>query len=247
MTAEEFKNEFLLEYDSHASNSAPGHSDYTISYWLTTAQEELVKDYLDPRSNRIQRSFEEVEKRRVKLQALVKPAVFNYNTALAYNPSINITSDSLIFNTSSLEVLEIKQEHLVTDPQKCLGLTELPVVPLLLDEYNDMKRNPFRRPSNWRAWRLNTGAYNPTINSIELLSELPFISYNIRYVKRPRPIIIENLVDGFTINGQTAQQTSELDDSMHREIISRAVVRALETVMSPRFQSRAALDQMQVE
>jgi hypothetical protein len=246
MTAAEFRLEFLTEYDSHASNSAPGHNDYTISYWLTAAQEELVKNYLDPRSTRTQRSFEEVEKRRVKLQSLVKPATFT--SSLAYNPTINIASNSVVFDTSGEKILEIKQEHLITDPSKCYGLTQLPVIPLSLDEYNEVVRNPFRKPSNYRAYRINTGAYNPTINSIEILAPFTFISYVIRYIKRPRPIIVGDLsLLNVSLDGETAIQTSELDESMHREIVSKAVTRALETVMSPRIQTQPTIAQTQID
>jgi hypothetical protein len=244
MTALEFKTEYLTQYDQHGDNAAPGHTDYTISYWLTVAQEELVKNYLDPKWNLSQVSFEEVEKRRVKLQSLVKPATFS--TPLPSDPVKNISINSFRFSISGHNILEIKQEMLITEPSKCYGMTQLPVVPLLLDEYNDMVRNPFRQPSSWRAYRLNTGADNPDDKTIEIITKLPFISYNIRYVMRPRPIIVGNLTSlGVSLDGETSVMTSELDESMHREIISRAVTLSLETIMSPRIQTHPQLGNKQ--
>jgi len=49
-------------------------------------------------------------------------------------------------------------------------------------------------------------------------------SYIIRYVRRPRPIILENLgSEGLTIDGVSTETTCELDPILHQEILQRAV------------------------
>lgn len=47
-------------------------------------------------------------------------------------------------------------------------------------------------------------------------------SYTVRYVARPRAIILSTL-DGVTIDGQQNTQTCELDPILHHEILQRAV------------------------
>ena len=47
-------------------------------------------------------------------------------------------------------------------------------------------------------------------------------SYTIRYIRKPRAIILYNLT-GNTIEGSSIEQTCELDPSVHHEILQRAV------------------------
>ena len=48
------------------------------------------------------------------------------------------------------------------------------------------------------------------------------VKYSMRYVKRPRAIILSDL-EGVTLDGQTQAQTCELDPILHPEILQRAV------------------------
>ena len=47
-------------------------------------------------------------------------------------------------------------------------------------------------------------------------------TYTIRYVKRPRAIILTDL-EGVTLDGITTRQECELDPILHQEILQRAV------------------------
>ena len=47
-------------------------------------------------------------------------------------------------------------------------------------------------------------------------------SYVIRYVKRPRAIILTDL-EGVTLDGKSTRQECELDPILHQEILQRAV------------------------
>lgn len=53
------------------------------------------------------------------------------------------------------------------------------------------------------------------------------IKYNIRYVRKPRPIILTDLSESFgdniSIDGQTRDMTCELNESTHEAILQRAV------------------------
>ena len=46
--------------------------------------------------------------------------------------------------------------------------------------------------------------------------------YNVRYIKRPQAIILDDL-DGVTLDGKSTKQECELDPILHQEILQRAV------------------------
>jgi hypothetical protein len=48
-------------------------------------------------------------------------------------------------------------------------------------------------------------------------------TYNVRYVRAPKPIILVNLPDGLTIDGISEATPCELDPILHEEIVQRAV------------------------
>lgn len=253
MNVTEFKNQFLLEYDTHHTNRAPGMTDYMISYWLTRAQEDLVKNLLSTKSNRKMEGFEGSETRRRRLSHLLRSHVFT--TPLAFNGDINFNSNSKRYDVSSLRILEIKAEWLSANPDVCDGADKIKVIPVTHDELLEVNRNPFRKPNRWRAWRLDLGSDVLTINSgfekpIEIVSSLPYLDYRIRYVFRPHPIIVGDLTledPSLSIDGENNIHECELDQTFHNEIVARAVTYALETTMNPRFQSAAALEALKIE
>lgn len=255
MTALEFKNQFLLEYDAHGTKEAPGMTDYSISYWLTRAQNDLVKNMLSPKSNRMMEGFEDTESRRRKLSHLLKPAAISVSSALTFDSNINFNASSKRFDISSFRVLEIKTEWLTISPDACDGITELKVVPVTHDELLEVNRNPFRKPSKWQAWRLDMGSDVQIFGGgfekpIEIVSIVPYTQYKMRFVKRPYPIIVGDLTledPELSIDGETDVHDCELDESFHDEIVARAVTYATEANMSPRFQSSATLETTKID
>lgn len=254
MTYTEFKNEFLLEYDSHGSNRAPALTNYHISYWLTRGQRDLVKDYLTPKSNRRQEGFEKTETRRKKLSHLVRPLTLT--TTVTYDPDVNIQPGSDIYDVHGHRIMEIKEEHLEVSADDCDGRTQLKVSPITHDDYTELLRNPFRAPSKWTAWRLDLGTGQRQVDSgppkeyLEIISSIPYTAYKLRYVMRPFPIIVGDLTllgPDFKIEGEAAPRTSDLHESLHDEIVTRAVTLALETVSDPRFQTHMVMESTQIE
>lgn len=52
MTLQEFDNEFDVLYNNITSNQAPGLDAYEKSVFLTKAQDEILKAYFNPRTNK---------------------------------------------------------------------------------------------------------------------------------------------------------------------------------------------------
>lgn len=67
-----------------------------------------------------------------------------------------------------------------------------------------------------------TSTNNTVVEIIGKFSVAP--SYRLRYIKKPHPIILEDLsADNLSIDGYTAPMTSELPEQLHEEILQRAV------------------------
>jgi hypothetical protein len=55
------------------------------------------------------------------------------------------------------------------------------------------------------------------------------MSYTVKYLKRPNPIILIDLPDGLEIRNKTKQNTCELNTALHSLILDSAVKLALST------------------
>lgn len=76
MTNAEFSNEFDVLYNSITSNQAPGLDVYEKSVFLTKAQDEIVKSYFNPRSNKTQEGFDSNERRQIDFSMIMRSIVY---------------------------------------------------------------------------------------------------------------------------------------------------------------------------
>lgn len=116
---------------------------------------------------------------------------------------------------------------------KCFNNREIAVIPVTHDEAQRTIDNPFRGPNLRRVLRLDFGRENGTGSSyptdgmnrraIELLSKYTIYSYTMRYIKKPVPIIIEDIDStDVPINGRYDACECELSELIHRDIVERA-------------------------
>lgn len=84
----------------------------------------------------------------------------------------------------------------------------------------------------------------PATPFIELIGKVDkdSFTYTVRYLRRPRPIILTNLDEGLSIQGRSKESTCELDESLHQEILQRAVELA-KAAYNGDLQSQIALGQ----
>lgn len=238
MTTTEFSNEFDILYDNVASKSAPGLDLYEKSVFLTKAQLEIVKNhYLN--QNKYQASFEGNEKRRVDLKELIK----NYETSTLLNSDVGISNLSKFYKLPTDLFLTIQEQVVFNSNNDCINNKVVKVIPKTYDEYNIQIRNPFKKPDDNIVWRLDYSKQN-SIDNVELLSVHDIKKYQLRYIKFPSPIILTSLVLGdfigmeLSINNQTDEQTSELDESIHDEILNRAVELAVRDYKESNLQNK---------
>lgn len=221
MTIQEFSNEFDVLYNNIMSNQAPGLDEYEKSVFLTKAQSEIIKNYFNPKGNKYQEGFDGSQKRQVDFSKLMKtyassgtaptPASFFGNVTGAYK----ITWPDDVFVVVN-EVVDVIKKG---DNRKY----RLQVIPIKYDEYLRVSSKPYKQPLKNQAWRIINGE-----NDINLivghLNNVSPNGYHIRYVKHPKPIILESLDgSGLSINNETNEMGCELDPEIHPEILQRAV------------------------
>lgn len=221
MTAQEFSNEFDVLYNNIMSNQAPGLDEYEKSVFLTKAQSEIIKNYFNPKGNKYQEGFDGSQKRQVDFSKLMKtyassgtiptPTSFFGNVTGAYK----ITWPDDVFVVVN-EVVDVTKKD---DNRKY----RLQVIPIKYDEYLRVLSKPYKQPLKNQAWRIINGE-----NDINLivghLNSVSSDGYHIRYVKHPKPIILESLDgSGLSINDETHAMGCELDPEIHPEILQRAV------------------------
>jgi hypothetical protein len=244
MTTTEFSNEWDILYNSIATNAAPGIDLYEKSVYLTKAQLELVKNYFNPLGNKYQTGFENSSKRRDDLKELVK----NHKSTIVITSADNISSLSKFFKIPNDTFLIIQEQCKVLQTSSCVNGEYLKVIPKTHDEYTTQKDNPFKNPNNKIAWRLDYYMQQGGNKNVEIISKYNISEYKFRYIKYPSPIILTNLTtsfpgEGLSIDGLTSAQTCMLSESIHREILDRAVELALADYRQGNLQLKAQMNQ----
>lgn len=229
MTAEEFSNQFDVLLDSFGRANFPEEivgnialDEYEKSVYLTRAQEALVLSYYNGSS--VGESFEETEEVRRYLANLVETVVLK-----PIDLRTGISSDgSHTYFTLPSDLWFITHESATTD-SSCTSFKSIDVYPVTQDDYDKTKRNPYRGANDRRALRLDLAD-----GVIEVVSTYHLSDYTVRYLRKPKPIILTDLGD-LTIDGES--QTSdygndhsacELHTALHEKILEVAVLTALQ-------------------
>lgn len=211
MNEKEFYSEFNLVYNNLSSNQAPGLDKYEVSVYLTKAQ-EIVTDS-------IYAEFEKSEAARRKLAKIVVTAKLNPVQIPEANIIFPEYTTTFKFLTDVRYIIN-EQVKMSKNAEGCIKEKMIKIQPVLHDEVNDIIDNPYRF-NDHRALRLDTSYNND--NYIEILTKVkPIDYYQIRYVKNPEPIILENLTGNDSINGQQAINLGSLPKETHRQIVEIA-------------------------
>lgn len=217
MTSQEMSLEFDILYNNIASNAAPGIDEYEKSVFLTKAQEQLVTTIYDG-------TFEGSEKLRECINPLVENATFSSKDAEGSGPSLIGVSTNSKFFTLPADAWYIVYEAInISSEEPCDNGRVLAVKPVKVDEYHRISRNPFRKARKTEALRLNTNG------KVEIVCTYPTYDYTIRYLRKPRPIIINTQYEQLTLDGESTNknQNCELAIPIHRVIVETAVALAI--------------------
>ena len=340
MTVQEFSDQFDVQFNNITSNQAPGLNEYEKSVFLTKGQDEVIKNYFNPKANPKGDGFDDSPKRQVDFSSIIRTGTLTAVTA------------SNKFDQRSLAYKMPTDLFISLNEQLMSGGIPYTVMPISYQDYDRMMSKPYKYPPKYIAWRLitenasvsttsssasasfktsytittvsnygkpvrlivqgttgdsvapvieetptlvtitmvvgksidgepitSTSQYKtaylgstveepcvtngylkawigesgfsvfPTVDIdsswnneticdftnaggipggmatvAEIIGRFPgTVTYRMRYIKRPSPIILAPLLDGLSIHGATAAQTSELPEEIHEEILQRAV------------------------
>lgn len=190
---------------------------------------------------------------RLTAQETVASAIAEYwtvdvnETVYTSEPTIThveASGDNPEYWTINSEATQYETEPVVTDHEAVSAVKtkkDFVIVPISYKEYDREMSKPYAQPLKKQAWRLfQNSAVGFDINS-ELIPRFNIVQsvadsdhvgdtkgdvvfiYKIRYVKRPRPIILESLPNGLEIDGESNESDCELNPIVHRDILNKAV------------------------
>lgn len=204
MTVDEFITEFDILYNNIASNAAPSVDNYEKSVFLTKAQSDIVIELYNGKSIP-GISFESTEEARLYLRELTKSQ--NYTKV-----------DNDVLPPKDLMFITYEQAVYASEDE-CIRNHSPYVVPIRQDYLHRILKNPFKGPSKDRVIRVDMDGV------IRLYSKYPIKMYTIHYLRRPLPIVLEDLED-VSIDGINTVTECELNPILHRAILERAVALA---------------------
>lgn len=217
MSPVEFGDRLDVFYNNLLSNAAPGLNEYEKSVILSTAQLEIIKNHFLKKGNKYGEGFDDSVKRQQDFSTLIKTvSAVSVSNDMQYDQrstSYALPKDLLFIIGESLQV----------------GTSVRQVIPVSFEEYTRLMSKPYKRPLKNQAWRLIT-QQSETTPVVELITTLEDDSkekvYKIRYVKMPHPIIVANLHEineETEIDGEYEPSSGSLPESMHEEVLQRAI------------------------
>lgn len=233
MTIPEFSTEFDVLYNNITSNQAPGLNEYEKSVFLTKAQSQLINEYFNNRADGLGGGFDGSQKRQYDFSSLIQVVQLQEHTEASY---IKLDKRSKVFLFPKDYFLAVNE--IISD-----GIYQYSVAPISYAEYQRLMLKPYNFPVKRGVWRLNTNIYvvgedsQPIVEIIGKFqktqegTETPTekVSYNLRYIKTPSPIILDDLSNygqDLTIGGLPNETPCKLPEETHQEILERAVTLA---------------------
>ncbi len=220
MTTKEFSEQFDVLYNNIASNKAPGLDEYEKSVFLTKAQNEIINNYFNPKGNKYQEGFDDSLKRQIDFSNLVtvkEPTVFTDSSYVKFD-------DRSILYTLPSDILFIINETAINTIN---GLDRLiSIIPISFAEYSRYLSRPYKQPYKNQGWRLLQRSASTQVAEIIVKTDSTLSDYKLRYIKKPNPIILIDLEDSYgdlKIDGKQEVTECELHESIHEEILQRAV------------------------
>lgn len=204
-------DDFQMVFNNLESNAAPGLTIFEISMYLTKAYFTFVTSL-----------YNEYEKNELSRKALIELV-----TDLHINPTSGFNNQKICDNSVFFKLPDdvlyvvyeaIKYKHNTED--KCMSDKTTPVIPVTHDEFHNIYNNPFRF-NNKNAIRLDLNISNGRY--AEIVAKDSHINYyHLRYVRKPKPIILEDLTGDDRIEGLQEETECELNTMYYKEIVNIA-------------------------
>lgn len=247
----------IAQFGEQASQREIVLDEYEKSVLLTQAQDLVVKSYFDGTLNQQAQGFDDSARRQVDFSSLVTVKTLSTSAATSKFDNRGIMFKlPLHVNVAGAEVQDTCDVlFMLNERLDCEAVTSATgpvfgpkrsfvVVPISYREYDREMSKPFAQPLKKQAWRLfQNDATGYDIDS-ELIVKQSIadkykanpaavgdikITYKVRYVRRPKPIILEDMPNGLEIDGETNASDCELNPILHIDILNKAVELAIAT------------------
>jgi hypothetical protein len=236
MTSAELELSFLRLYDKVTNLAAPGYTQDEIQLFLNKAQLQSVKHRYNYKGNKYREGVEATEKRRKDLSELVRGVDISGGSG-NNSDQTGVFPNGEFFDLPTDFLYTLMEEITIAHNTACFDGNRIKVKPITHDEYNANVNNPFKKPNEGLAWRIDYS--HDIVNSTDALrheivtgADMSITTYHVRYIKLPRDI---DLVNGVT---------SELHESMHEEIVDMAVRIATGITDPQSYQIKAAEEKL---
>lgn len=230
MDCDQMLQEFNLLWNNIMSNQAPGLNPYEISLFLTQAQEAVFISLYDGSQAE---SFEQTEELTSYLSTLVKTAKLTKMTEEEIENNgltgSRIVPESVLFHLPDDFLVRTYESCIIRKNGKEMMAT---VVPCTQDAFWRTYNNPFRGPeAHRRALRVAFDNVNGDggvdhYSEVIVSKKASIVSYTVRYVSKPSPIVLVDLPSGLSIDGVSVKTPCRLNDHLQRKIIAQAVALA---------------------
>lgn len=219
MTVQEMHTAFKIGLDKVDSLNYPNFTTSEIDLFLNQSQERFVKQRYGF-NNRKFKPFESNQKRTDDLRSLVRNSVLSFNS---YDSANNINSEARFVDLPNDYMFAINEQCKISFLD-CNSNTEEKIVPVIVEDHDNVSiviNSPFEKPNKNKVIRV---MYQDKVEVIKS-SDTNILEYLLRYIKRPRDVDFNLLVD------------SELAEHTHSEIVNDAISIALESIESQRANS----------
>jgi hypothetical protein len=229
MNVSEFSLEFDVLYNNITSNLSPGLSEYEKSVFLTRAQEQIVKNHFGIKSNSKQEGLNNSIKRDTDFSTLFKTVSINDNGITEILNPTNTLNTRVRRFTIKEDYLFIINEFCEIEKRDSAGNVDTQlttVVPLHYSEFARLNSGPYKEPNLHETWRIISDVVTVNESTFDLYIRYNWTltNYIIRYIKKPNPIILEELnTQNLTIDGKHEVSSCELNPILHQEVLDRAV------------------------
>lgn len=258
MTTEEFSNSFDVLLSSYKYKSEFGEQssigdvnldEYEKSIFLTQAQDNVVKRYFTRTLNPAGEGFDDSTRRQLDFSSLIAISEITnkVDNATPFNDNGIVISFE---NFGTLGNSTYKKEPLfIINEKVTAGGKSYVVIPINYKDYDRMMSKAYSEPLKRQAWRLFESDSNSLNKQAEIILRTDageFTSYKVRYVRRPRPIVLVDLTgtdNALSIDGINTVTECELNPIVHSEILEEAVRLALMSKGIETREMRAAREQ----
>lgn len=231
MTANEMAQEFLILWDKITSSSAPGYTDQEISTILSKAEQVFFFEGFD-----YGKSFQETELRRKGFDDMIK-----YDTPSASASQTGVHPNGVFYDLPTDFQFALKEEVTTSSATECKDGLRIKVKPITEDEYNLNIKNPFKKPfaldDDGLVWRMDFSKVSSSGSvRIELITDGTFSvgTYHLRYLKK-----LDGIATTFNNDGSiTTQINSVLPETVHRQIIDKAIRIASGSINSQEYSTK---------